>query len=276
MPGSIVKPLAALAALKNNWDPERIIECDGRSVIQKARIACANRYGHGELDLVGAIERSCNDYFIEMGVELGADKLSEMYRAAGIGSATGLEIGGSRGLNPASRLNSSKYKWRQYDTALISIGQGMILVSPLQAARFTAAIANGGKLMEVRLLKEVYDDTGKLLFANPVRMSEQWQLPDGALELVHKGMYQVVNSPTGSGKSARSDELIIYGKTGTAEVDTAQGRINNTWFTSFTEKNNRRYALTVLVEEGKSGGRNCAPLAKEFFERFLQPHKKEN
>lgn len=270
MPGSIVKPLAALAALKNNWDPERIIECDGRSVIQKARIACANRYGHGELDLVGAIERSCNDYFIEMGVELGADKLSEMYRAAGIGSATGLEIGGSRGLNPASRLNSSKYKWRQYDTALISIGQGMILVSPLQAARFTAAIANGGKLMEVRLLKEVYDDTGKLLFANPVRMSEQWQLPDGALELVHKGMYQVVNSPTGSGKSARSDELIIYGKTGTAEVDTAQGRINNTWFTSFTEKNNRRYALTVLVEEGKSGGRNCAPLAKEFFERYFR------
>ena len=270
MPGSIVKPLVALAALKNGFDPERKIECDGRTIIQGARISCANRYGHGEMDMVTAVERSCNDYFIETGLELGVEKLSEMYFDAGIGESAGLEIGGSRGLNPASRVNSKKYKWRKYDTANVSIGQGMVLVSPLQAARFTAAIANGGKLMKCTLLKEVYDDKGKLLFRNQPQIIKQWQLPEKALEIVHKGMYQVVNSNQGSGKSAKSDQLVIYGKTGTAEVDTRHGRINNTWFSCFTEKNNTRYALTILVEEGRSGGRNCAPLAKKLLEEYLR------
>ena len=270
MPGSIVKPLAALAALKNGFSAEKIIECDGRSVIQGARISCANRYGHGKLNMLEAIERSCNDYFIEMGQELGADKLAEMYAAAGIGAKTGLETGGTRGMNPASRINSSKYKWRKYDTANISIGQGMILVSPLQAARFTAAIANGGKLMKITLLKEVCDEKGKVLYHNEPTVEKEWQLPENSLDIVRQGMYKVVNSQQGSGKSARSDDLVIYGKTGTAEVDTRHGRINNTWFTCFTEKNNTRYALTILVEEGRSGGRNCAPLAKKFLEEYLR------
>ena len=270
MPGSIVKPLAALAALKNGVTPDRIIECDGRSIIQGARISCANRYGHGKLNMLEAIERSCNDYFIEIGLELGAEKLAAMYADGGIGEPTGLETGGTRGMNPAKRIKSSRYKWRKYDTANISIGQGMILLSPLQAARFTAALANGGKLMKLTLLKEVCDDQGKVLFHNTPQVEKEWVLPENALDIVRQGMYQVVNSNYGSGKSAKSGLLKIYGKTGTAEVDTRNGRINNTWFTCFTEKNNTRYALTILVEEGKSGGRNCAPLAKQFLETYLK------
>ena len=172
-------------------------------------------------------------------------------------------------MNPAERKQSSKYKWRDYDTALISIGQGQILLSPLQAARFTAAVANGGKLMFLRLLKEVYDEKGKLLFRSQPQLAKEWQLPEGALDTVRQGMYQVVNSPLGSGRSAKSSKLTIYGKTGTAEVDTRRGRINNTWFTAFTRKDNVNYALTILVEEGRSGGRNCAPLAKEFLEKYF-------
>jgi len=270
MPGSIIKPLAALAAIKNGFDPMREISCDGRSIVDQSRISCANRFGHGKLNMISAIEHSCNDYFIEMGVELGKEKLSEMYALAGIGNPTGLETGGTDGLLPAEKFNSDKFKWRDYDTALISIGQGQVLVSPLQAARFTAAIANGGKLMKCHLLKEVYDEKGKLLFRNQPQLETQWQLPAGALEAVKQGMYQVVNSPLGSGKSAKSSQLTIYGKTGTAEVDMRKGRINNTWFTAFTQKNGTTYALAVLVEEGRSGGRSCAPLAKEFLEKYLE------
>ena len=273
MPGSIVKPLVALAALKAGISAEHSIECDGRSIINGARISCANRYGHGKLDMLTAIERSCNDYFIETGLELGAEKLSEMYSDAGVGESTGLETGGIRGLNPAGRIRSANGKWRDYDTANISIGQGMILVSPLQAARFTAAIANGGKLMKLTLLKEVYSDNGRLLFRNQPQVDKEWQLPENAFDLVRKGMYQVVNSNQGSGKSAKSNELTIYGKTGTAEVDTRNGRVNNTWFSCFTEKNNVRYALTILVEEGRSGGRDCAPLAKKFLEDYLREQR---
>lgn len=270
MPGSIVKPIVALTALQNKWDPTQRIKCDGRSIVANTRISCANRYGHGELDMVEAIERSCNDYFIELGLFLGPERLAEGYSAAGIGGVTGIEIAGSSGTNPRRFINSEKYTWRDNDTALISIGQGKITLSPLQAARFTAAIANGGTLYETRLLKEVYDDKGNLLFRNKPHMTTCWNLPEGALDLVHRGMYQVVNSNTGSGKSAKSAALTIYGKTGTAEVDTPKGRIKNTWFTAFTEHEKQKYALVVMVEEARSGGRDCAPLGKEFFESYFR------
>ncbi len=272
MPGSILKPLVALAALKNGFDPATQLECDGASIVGGARISCANRYGHGKLDLIGAIEKSCNDYFIEMGVKVGLDQISAMLRDAGIGQATGLELGGTAGLCPSRSAKKQLYKhdWNIYDTALLSIGQGMILVSPVQAARYTAALANGGRLPDVHVLKEVTDDTGQVLFATRPRLAEPWVLPEGALETVKEGMFQVVNSPLGSGREARSTLLNIYGKTGTAEVDTRAGRINNTWFAAFGTYRDRRYALVILIEEGRSGGHSCAPLAKEFFERYLK------
>jgi cell division protein FtsI/penicillin-binding protein 2 len=82
-------------------------------------------------------------------------------------------------------------------------------------------------------------------------------------------MYNVVNAPQGSGRSGVSKKLTIYGKTGTAEVDIRGERIKNTWFTSFVTVNDKRYVVTVLVEEGRSGGRDCAPVAKEFYERYF-------
>ena len=269
MPGSIIKPIVALTALEHSWDPDKKIRCDGRTVVNGQRISCASS-SHGELDLVEAIERSCNDYFIEMGLELGWKKLTESYSKVGIGELPGLEISNSRGLNPERIASNPQRRWTRFDTALISIGQGKVLVSPLQAARFTAVIANGGKLMETRLLKEVYDESGNLLFRNPPHISKVWNIKPEALELVRKGMFQVVNAPHGSGRRARSDQYVIYGKTGTAEVDTREGRIKNTWFTSFVTDNGNTYVLTILVEEGRSGGGDCAPLAKEFFERYLK------
>ena len=270
-PGSIVKPLVALAALLDGFDPATRIECDGRSVIAGARISCANRWGHGALDLKGALEKSCNDYFIEMGVQLGMEKIAAMFQAAGIGAPTGLEIGGAVGLLPSREAKRQRYQrpWNVYDTAMISIGQGFITLSPVQAARYTAALANGGKLVEVHLLKELVSDSGMVLYRHNPVPAAPWALPAGALDTVREGMFRVVNAPGGSGTQARSSQLVIYGKTGTAEVDTARGRINNTWFIAFTECKGKRYALAVLVEEGRSGGLSCAPLARQLLERYL-------
>ena len=269
MPGSIIKPLVALAALARGVDPESKVKCNGRSIVNGKQISCANRYGHGELNMLQALERSCNDYFIEVGLAIGAEYLADFYGIGGIGEATGLETGGTVGLNPIRWIGDSSYRWSDHETALISIGQGKVQISPLQAARYTAAIANGGKLMKLYLLKEVYDEEGKLLFRNKPQVIRQWDVSPEALTLVQNGMYNVVNAPQGSGRSGRSSELTIYGKTGTAEVDIRNERIKNTWFTSFVTYKGKRYALTVLVEEGRSGGRDCAPVAKEFYERYL-------
>lgn len=270
-PGSIMKPLVALAALNDGFDPATVIDCDGRSLVGGAKISCNNRWGHGPLTLKGALEKSCNDYFIEMGVKLGMEKIAAMFQAAGIGQAAGLEIGGSVGLLPRRELKNRRFRgpWNSYDTALISIGQGLVLLSPVQAARFTAALANGGRLVTVHLLKEIVSDTGRVLYRQNPAPAPPWSLREGALETVREGMFRAVNSPGGSGRNAHSDKLVIYGKTGTAEVDVGPRRINNTWFIAFTSYRGRRYALAVLIEEGRSGGRDCAPLAKEFLERFL-------
>ena len=270
-PGSILKPLVALAMLNDGFDPATVVECDGRSLIGGAKISCNNRWGHGPLTLKGALEKSCNDYFIEMGVKLGMEKISAMFHAAGIGEPSGLEIGGTSGLLPRREIKNRRYRgpWNSYDTALISIGQGLVLLSPVQAARFTAALANGGRLVTVHLLKEVVSDTGQVLYRKNPAPAPPWALREGALETVRDGMFRVVNAPGGSGRLAHSDKLTIYGKTGTAEVDVGERRINNTWFIAFTSHQGRRYALAILLEDGRSGGRDCAPLAKEFLERFL-------
>jgi len=270
-PGSIMKPLVALAALNDGFDPATVIDCDGRSLVGGAKISCNNPWGHGTLNLRKALEKSCNDYFIEMGVKLGMEKISAMFHAAGIGSPSGLEIGGSTGLLPRRELKNLRYRgpWNSYDTALISIGQGLVLISPVQAARFTAALANGGRLVSVHLLKEIVSDSGRVLYRNAPAPAPPWALREGALEAVRDGMFQVVNAPGGSGRGAHSGRLAIYGKTGTAEVDVGERRINNTWFIAFTSHRGRRYALAILIEDGRSGGRDCAPLAKEFLERFL-------
>ena len=270
-PGSIVKPLVALAALNDGFNPATVIECDGKSLIGGAKISCNNRWGHGPLDLGGALEKSCNDYFIELGLRLGMEKISAMFRAAGIGEPSGLEIGGAVGLLPSRELKKRRYRgpWNSYDTALISIGQGMVLLSPVQAARYTAALANGGRLVKTHLLKEIVSDSGMVLYRHAPEPARPWALPEGALEAVRDGMFRVVNSPGGSGRGAHSDRLTIYGKTGTAEVSVSGRIINNTWFIAFTEHGGRRYAMAVLVEEGRSGGRDCAPLAKELLEQFL-------
>lgn len=276
-PGSIVKPLVALAALKDGFDPGEKIECDGHSVIGGARISCANHSGHGVIDLREALEKSCNDYMIEMGTRIGLDKIAAMFRLAGIGEPTGLELGGATGMLPAREQKERIYRqsWNKYDTALISIGQGLILLSPVQAARYTAALANGGRLPRLHILKEIASDTGEVLYRTKPELAEPWPLPPGALEVVRDGMFRVVNASEGSGRQAHSELLTLYGKTGTAEVDTREGRINNTWFIAFCEYRSKRYALAVLVEFGRSGGRSCAPLAREFFEEYLRETRDE-
>ncbi len=150
-PGSIVKPLVAMALLENNIDTSSVV-CDGATYIGNARIRCASwrRGGHGEVDLVRAIAVSCNDYFIEKGLLLKMDRMTDFFRSAGLGKKTGFLLHESPGLIPDRETKQKRFHtkvgWNEYDTGLLSIGQGLIMLTPLQAVRYTAAIANGGKL----------------------------------------------------------------------------------------------------------------------------------
>ncbi|MFT5129394.1 MAG: cell division protein FtsI/penicillin-binding protein 2, partial [Rhodothermales bacterium] len=159
-PGSIVKPLVALAALKaGTIDANTEIHCPGYYKIGDAKVKCAHRAGHGDLNVAGALERSCNPFFMDCGIRTGVEKVSRTFAQAGIGQTPGSEIDSiwARGLLPgreAMREQSGR-KWTAFDTALVSMGQGFITISPLQAAMYTAAIANGGTVYRPHIVKAI-------------------------------------------------------------------------------------------------------------------------
>lgn len=273
MPGSIVKPLVALAMLENGVKPEDEIECDGAThFADGSRIRCWawQSGGHGTLSLLDAIKVSCNDFFIENGMKLGIGKLREIYTSAGIGSRTGVGLPESRGILPGG---SRWPNWNVYDTALVSIGQGKIQLTPIQAVSYTAALANGGKLWTPRLVREIRNpETGRKEVFPPVLRGQLKASPEN-IEIVREGMFQAVNAPGGGAARARLTGLKVYGKTGTAEIGSKDNRTKNTWFIGFAQlPSGRMLAVAVLVFKGEAGNKTAAPLAAEMF-RFASALK---
>ncbi len=269
MPGSVIKPLIAISYLENGFSPDDTVNCDGATPFgATSRIKCWSwrSGGHGPVSLVKAIEVSCNDFFIESGMKLGIDRISATLATAGIGSKTGFILPENDGILPSR----DKWKnWTAYDTALISIGQGKILVSPLQAASYTAAIANGGLLWKPRLVREVRNPSTGEKKVFPTELRGKLAASPQTLSLVREGMSRAVSEYEGSAKRARVEGLEICGKTGTAEVGSGANRHKNTWFIGFTKTSSgHTYAIAVLVLHGDSGGGTSAPLAARLFEKL--------
>ncbi|MDD5697067.1 MAG: penicillin-binding transpeptidase domain-containing protein [Victivallaceae bacterium] len=277
-PGSIIKPLVALALLKHGVKPDETVDCDGKTVIGKtASIRCASwrHGGHGRTDLRQALERSCNDYFIEQGMKLKMENLRTVFASAGLGAPTGIGLPERRGQLPARETKKRRtgFRWNQCDTAFLCIGQGYILVTPLQMAVYAAALANGGTLYRPYLLQEIRSPEGIVLYRTAPQINGQLAAAAENLEIVKAGMHLVVNGPEGSGKLAKNPLIDLSGKTGTAELNVQGKRRLNTWFIGFGKSGKTNYAAAILVEDGVSGGRTCAPLIREFFLRYLKRKK---
>ena len=277
-PGSTLKPLICLALLKGGIDPAETVFCSGSIEVLGTTIRClAHRYTEADVDMQLALEKSCNTYMIHQALKVGFPVLENVLKQAGIGSKTGVEIHENAGSFPSPERKKKLYRipWNDSDTALLSIGQGFISMTPLQMVRYTAALCNGGKLYRPHLVSKVSDYSGEAVFNREIICDGELDVSPAQLEIVRQGMFRVVNAARGSGRRAKSENLVIYGKTGTAETGPRDNRKNMIHFIAFTSYQLRNYALAVTVEHGDAGGLTCAPMAKEFFERFLQPHKKE-
>ena len=278
-PGSILKPIIALALLENGVDPAEKVLCTGHSQVGNTDIRCAayRRGGHGEVDLTEAIRWSCNSYFIHQALKVGAAPLRRTLHSAGIGEKTGVEIVDAPGVFPgdAEKRRIHHSRWNAYDTALLSIGQGVITLTPLQAALYCAALATDGILRKPHLVRQVVDGSGNVLYERQVE--RRHRLPGGseALDRVRQGMFEVVNRSDGSGHRAKVEGLTVYGKTGSAEVGSRVSRTVNTWFIAFATRHERTIALAIITEDGISGGRDCAPIAAAFLRRYLLGEKSE-
>jgi penicillin-binding protein 2 len=273
-PASSYKPIVALAALNGGVvTEETTIDCPVAIAIGNHVFNNWNKNPEGEIDVERALARSCNTWFYQVGIRTGPSVFLNLSRRLGFGERTSLPlIGENPGLVPSDEwmLKNEKRRILDGDTANMSIGQGSLLATPLQVAQAMAGIANGGALPKLQLIRQVQDTRGRVVQA-PIPERRNWLGVDPhAVEVVRKGMSDVVNSGGGTGRSAALSYTTLCGKTGTAQWGPKDKNQRLAWFAGFLPEDNPRYSFAVLYEgrpnEKVSGGRMAAPMVKKFFE----------
>jgi penicillin-binding protein 2 len=289
-PGSTVKPVIALAGLSEHvTTPHRTRACGGYFTLPGSshRFRDWRPAGHGVVDMQRAIAQSCDVYFYELATMLGVEKLSGFLAHFGLGRPTGIDIAGERrGILPTPEWKKARFKnpadqvWFPGETVIFGIGQGYLIVTPVQLAHMTAIVAARGKSYQPRLVTALREQgTGKLQKLPPklletvdVASPENWQV---AID----GMIKVMNGGTGS-RSQVGAEYQIAGKTGTAQVFTvAQNERYNEaqlderlhdhgWFVAFAPAEAPRIAVAVLIENGKHGTA-AAVIARRVLDQYL-------
>ena len=265
-PGSTFKPVTALAALATGWLPDDEYDCIGVYRLGPWKLRCWDYYGHGPINLRQALEQSCNTFFCNIGSAIGTNALIEAARAFGLGACTGIDLGEETpGVVPDEAWKKFHYNepWYPGDTCQMSIGQGMLLVTPLQMAVVAATLANGGTRVRPYLHKKDGNPDGKKRPAGPV-------LPFSreSIDLVREGMRDVVIGGTGR-KIATGLPVTCAGKTGTAEIGRGETRRKNTWVIAFAPYENPTAAIAMVVERGESGGKTVAPRVNAVLARMF-------
>ncbi len=278
-PGSIYKIVVALAALKHNTVDSRFsTSCGGGMWIADRFRKCwsFDKGGCGTQDLIGGIKRSCNVYFYTVGIRTGLQHVSDMSRDLGLGEPQEIPLPHpSNGLVPSLDYWKKTYPKDRFSNghmANVSIGQGVVAISPLQAVNIPATVANGGISYYPRLIKEIRDSDGNLVREEPVRERARLQVPPEKMEWVRKGMEAVVGEG-GTGRRAAVEGYKVAGKTGSAQFPTRirgrQVKDTRTWFNSYAPADEPRYAICMMVEGGVSGGSTCAPLVSEIYTQIF-------
>jgi len=274
--GSTIKPVVALAALENAVvKPEtRLDTSEGKITI--GQWTFPDWKIHGSADVVQAIAESNNIFFYALGggykhiTGLGAEKLASFLKRFGFGQTTGIDIPGeAQGLVPTPEWKKrvKGEAWYIGDTYNLSIGQGDLLITPLQLTRATSVIANGGNLLTPRFLNRVISHTGAIIEGVGQYPTVGDVASSSHLAVVREGMRRAVT--TGSARSFASLPVEIAAKTGTAQFDKAKEKTHS-WFTAFAPYSSPEIAVTVIVEGGGEGFAVAAPVAKNILEQYFK------
>ncbi len=274
-PGSTMKIATAIAGAVQGI-AGRTFSCDGFVPFGNHKIGCwlYNKNGgrHGPLRLPEAIQQSCNPYFNKMANTMGWKAMVDGCSLVGFGKKTGVELPNENpGILPGSR------SWRAARpgavmtpalTAMMSIGQGDMLATPLQMAAMVSAIANGGKYFQPRIVKKVITEDGNILVPDIPKLDVdllQSGVKESDLHLIREGMRKAVNEPGGTAGKVRMKEIVIAAKTGTSQTTDNGKKSNNSWIISFAPFDKPRYAVVILVQAGGSGGAVCGPLVNTVY-----------
>lgn len=270
-PGSTFKMLAAIAALDMGViDESYTITCGGGFTFGRFFKCHGN---HGTVNVVTAIEKSCNSFFYRLIYKIGIDKWKEYATKFGFGKITGVDLTEEvPGLIPDENYYIKRYgeKWPRSIMASLGIGQGEVSVTPLQLAMYASLIANNGKTKIPHVVKGYIDiNTEKLV---PLEFKEiSTGVSQDALDIVKKGMYLVVNGH-GTATHIKLPDVEICGKTGTAQNPHGE---DHAWFVGFAPYENPKIAIAVLVENVGFGGTHAAPIAKNVIQAYMNSFRGE-
>lgn len=282
-PGSTFKVVVALAALEAGViDLNTRFNCSGGLDVGNIRFHCWRHSGHGSLNVVEALKHSCDIFFYETAMKLGIDKIHDMAVKLGMGNV--LEVGldnEKAGIIPTKAWKKARFgtSWTQGDAANSGIGQGYVLVTPLQLATMLARVVNGGYAVQPTFIKPTEKELSKI---------KRLDISTKNIEIVKRGMFEVVNGTGGTAGRARFNinGAMMGGKTGTTQVrrismkERSSGILrdeqlpwrlrNHALFIGFTPVDNPRYSVAVIVEHGSSGSGVAAPIASKILQEALQ------
>ena len=223
-------------------------------------------YGHGPLNVVGALEKSCNYFFNETGRRVGIERLSAYASHFGLGKKTGIELAGESAGVLATR--DSQAAWGAGDTIRAAIGQSTNTFTPVQMAKYIAMVANGGNNIDVTIVKSVMNSDGTVetrdnieKFANSelgltITSSEgdDIVISPETIATVKEGMRRVTEGEGGTAASVFTDfGVTVGGKTGSAETGSGENADINAWFVGFAPFDNPQIAVVVIIENGGHG-----------------------
>ncbi len=262
--GSVFKIITAAAAIEEGLAENFSAECTGSMLLDGIVFPCHTPMGHGVPDMHSGFSNSCNCTFYQLGTALGSDLICTYSRKFGLGEqllgGTVTESGG----------NIPRYLSRSLsEAANLSIGQGEIMITPLQAARTACIIASGGIAKEINIACSITGEDGKII-KNLRKPAEDRIISEKSAHKIGEMMLSVTTE--GTGKNAYSELISIAGKTGSAETGwkTDEGCMVQGWFVGYFPYENPRYAMAIMTENGRQGNISCAPIFKEIAERIIK------
>ena len=289
-PGSIFKIVLAIAALEEGIiTPEEKLFCSGRYRLGGRDFRCWRKAGHGSMDLHQAIVQSCDVYFYQLGQRLGIERIQAYAKRFGLGQRTGIGLDGEKtGLVPSPEWKRKRFgePWYEGETLVVSIGQGPLLVTPIQVVSMLAAVTNGGTLFAPRLVDKVESTDGKVFVESASPRSRPVRFSQRTAAIVQEALRDVVASEKGTGKRARLEDVAVAGKTGTAQVvrmgdqKTPDDEIplkerDHAWFACYAPAESPEIVVVVLVEHGGHGGEIAAPIAREILDEYFRSARPE-
>ncbi len=281
-PGSSTKPAVALSFLDSGLIHEKeMFLCSGEMQLGNRKFRCWNQWGHGPTDMIKAIRESCDVYFYKGGLRVGIDKIATDLKRYGFGKKTGIDLPGEFiGTVPDRNWKIEKFgeAWYRGETLNTVIGQGNFLVTPIQVAMYTAAVATG-KAPIPHFLQKIDDRNITFETSDIFTDKEHAKLP-----LIRQAMYEVCNHPRGTAYKHNISAVTMAGKTGTSQVigipqeekermsedELKYYQKSHAWFTTYAPYEAPQYVITAIIEHGGHGGAAAGEMVSLVYNKLIE------